>query len=88
MEELNNVSSAPQAVPQDARKPYTPPTADIILLVTKEELAGWDYGYHDSSAGDRWVLNGWGYNTQKDSTASGVYGKIKPADTWTLQSGE
>ena len=87
MEELNNVSSAPQAVPQDVRKPYTPPTADIILLVPKEELAGWDYGYPDSSAGDRWALSGWGYNKLNDS-ASGVYGTVKHTNDWTLQSGE
>ena len=85
MEELNNVSSAPQAVPQEARKPYTPPTADIILLVPKEELAGWDFTYHD---GNRWALNGWN-SFEHDSAGGGVSGAVyNPTDsegnTWTL----
>ena len=86
MEELKNVSSAPQAVPQDARKPYTPPTADIILLVPKEELSAWDYGKYDGE--NRWALTGW--NSFNHSAASGgmegtVYNpSVNEGNSWTL----
>ena len=85
MEELKNVSSMVQTTAQDARKPYEAPSAEIILLVPKEELAGWDYQYHndgDETAANRWALNGWGYGKLNDS-ASGVYGTVKP-NSWTL----
>ena len=83
MEELKNVSSMVQTPAQDARKPYEAPSAEIILLAPKEELAGWDYQYHKDSDADRGALDGWGYDALRDSKASGVYGTVKP-NNWTL----
>lgn len=87
MEELNTMSAADPQEEKLERKPYTPPTADIILLVPKEELAGWDYQYHkdiENSAADRWALNGW--NSFKYDAVSGIDGAVySPKDTWNLQ---
>lgn len=78
MDEQKNIPS-PQ---QEARKPYEPPTAEIILLTPKEELAGWSYDYHDSN---RWGLGGWAAFNSADSLDSGFTGTVVPADdSWTL----
>lgn len=79
---MEEIKSTSVSAPQDERKPYEPPTAEIILLVPKEELAGWTFGT-DESADNRWALNGWGYSAMGHDPASGTYGTVTPKD-WTL----
>lgn len=79
MEEIKNTSVSRE---QDQRKPYEPPTAEIILLAPKEELAGWSFSYNGHDLDDRWALNGWGYSALGDP-ASGTYGTVTP-NAWTM----
>ena len=80
MEELKNTPTAASEAKPDPRKPYEAPTAEIILLTPKEELAA--FTFHEGSDSDRWALNGWGYSALNDP-ASGTYGTVTPKD-WTL----
>ena len=70
--------------PQCERQPYTPPTAEIILLTPQENLAVTDFGFHQGKESFRWGLNGWadytGLNQDPSSgTIKSVYWDI-PTD--------
>ena len=78
MEELKTPSAA---VLEDSRKPYAPPSAEIILIEPEEKLALIDGAFHDDPVGNRWALNGWGVFTNSSDPASGVVGYVTP---WEL----
>lgn len=81
----NNIPvSAPTEASENERKPYTAPTAEIILLAPQEPLSAVDFGFHKENEADRWALNGWGnYNLLGDSSASAITGNIYPK-AWQL----
>lgn len=86
MEELNTKPIAASSNETKERKPYTPPTADIILLVPKEELSAWDYTYHGST---RWALNGWNDSFDHNTASGGMEGTVynpyvSEDNNWTL----
>ena len=82
MDKLKNIPVADSGNSQDERKPYTPPTAEVILLMPEEALAVWDYKYHSDEVSDRWALDGWGYNVLNHASG-GVQGTLQPSG-WEL----
>lgn len=84
MEELKNRSPQQVTAQEETRKPYEPPTAEIILLAPEEELAGWQYDSHNEgeTAANRWALQGWGLPLNGDNIASYTIGKKENA--WSL----
>ena len=85
MEELKNAPVRPSEPEQVQRKPYEPPTAEVILLAPQEELSAFNFHQDDSSF--RWGIGSWanffgtaGQNGLGDP-ASGIVGTVNP-DSW------
>ena len=78
MEELKTMTP-----PQEERKPYEPPTAEVILLAPQEELSAFTFHQDDSSY--RWGIGGWanffGNSSLGDPASGGVTGTVRP-NSW------